>query len=160
MLRENMAATLELATREIFSQLKTAWDAGAADATGASPAFVVPLLFEDNNWNGRPGDELKTSWGRVYIRHTEAEQATLADDSGKALFCNYGIVTVQVFAPMRDNTAAMVSRRLAKVVKDAFQGKRTPNVWFRGVKYEEQARQGAWYQINVSANFEWNERAT
>ena len=88
------------------------------------------------------------------------KQVTLADDTGKSLFRNYGIVAVQVFAQMRDNTGPMVSRRLAQVVKNAFQGKATPNVWFREAAYNEIGREGAWYQINVTANFEWDEVKT
>jgi hypothetical protein len=154
---ETMATTLEVATREIFVLLKAAWDANAAAVVGGSPLPTLPFLFEDINWNGRPTTDIQTAWARVTIRHSNGEQSTLADRTGKARFTNYGIVLIQVFAPMRDNTGAMVSRRLASVVKAALQGKATANVWFRQATYMDVGREGTWYQFNVSANFEWDE---
>lgn len=152
-----MATTLEIAVDEIYGQLKTVWDAGTPAIIGGSPAVPALLLYDDTEWKGRPDDPRQAAWGRVTIRHVEAEQHTLADSSSKKLFCNYGVVTVQIFAPMRDNSGALVARRLAEVVKAAFEGVSTENVWFRSARYNEVGREGAWYQFNVVSDFQWDE---
>lgn len=148
-----MATTLEIACDEIYGQLKSTVDAKAAAAIG----YVPDILYEDTEWKGRPDGALSTAWLRVTIRHVEGEQHTLADASSKKLFCNYGVVTVQLFTPMRDNSGALVARRLAEVVKAAFEGVTTENVWFRSTRFNEVGREGTWYQFNVVSDFQWDE---
>lgn len=150
-----MATTLQVAVDEIYGRLKTVWDA----QTPAIVGTVLPalLLYEDTEWNGRPDDPTADPWARVSIRHASGQQATLADSTSKRLFRNYGAVTVQCFAPMRDNRGAPVARQLAEVVKAAFEGARTTNVWFQSVWFNEIGREGLFFQLNVVANFEWDE---
>lgn len=152
-----MATTLSVAVDEIYGAITTAWNSGTPAIIGGSPATPALLLYEDTELKGRPDDDRQTAWARVSVRHATGEQHTLADASSKRLFCNYGVVTVQCFAPMRDNTGALVARRLAEVAKAAFEGVTTENVWFSNVRFQEQGREGTWYQINVSADFQWDE---
>lgn len=151
-----MATTLQIAIREIYGRLKEQWDADTPAIIGGSPAAPALLLYDEAEWTGRPDADRDLAWGRAKIIHSDGEQATLAGTAG-TLFRNYGVITVQCFAPMRDNTGALVARRLAEVVKTAFQGRNTTNVWFRQVRYNEVGREGTWYQMNVVANFEWDE---
>lgn len=152
-----MATTLQVAVDEIYGRLKTVWDAQTPAILGASPAAPVTLLYEDTEWKGRPDDATADPWARASIRHASGQQATLADSTSRRLFRNYGAVTVQCFAPMRDNRGAPVARQLAEVVKAAFEGARTSNVWFQSVRFNEIGREGLFFQLNVVANFEWDE---
>ncbi len=152
-----MATTLELAVDEILKRFTEQWNADTPAIMGGSPALPAQVVYELTNFEGRPDDETKkTSWCRVTIKHVTGRQATLRGSG--ALFEHQGVVIVQVFAPARDNTGPTIATRLAMVASKAFEGRRTPNVWFKNVRYEEIGREGAWYQINVSADFIWNER--
>ena len=152
-----MATTLELATNQILARFTEQWDADTPAILGGSPLVPAQILYELTNFEGRPEDEKRTDpWCRVTIKHVSGGQATLRGSG--ALFQHNGIVIVQVFASARDNTGSTVATRLAMVASKAFEGRRTPNVWFKSVRYEEIGREGTWYQINVSADFEWNER--
>jgi len=152
-----MATTLQVAVDEIYGKLKTVWDAQTPAIVGGSPATPALLLYEDTEWKGRPDEPTADPWARVSIRHASGQQVTLADSTSKRLFRNYGAVTVQCFAPMRDNRGAPVARQLAEVVKAAFEGASTTNVWFQSVRFNEVGREGLFFQLNVVANFEWDE---
>jgi hypothetical protein len=152
-----MATTLELATDEILARFTEQWNADTPAIVGGSPLMPAEIVYELTNFEGRPQNEAKSApWCRITLKHVGGRQATLRGDG--ALFEHTGIVIVQVFAAARDNTGATVATKLAMVASKAFEGRRTPNVWFKNVRYEEIGREGAWYQINVSAEFNWNER--
>ncbi len=156
-----MATTLEVAQDEIYTQFTSVWDADTPALLGGSPLEPASIQYEDTtNWTGRPvaDDDDGRAWCRINIRHSRGEQATLADGNGGSLFRQEGVVIVQVFADFKSNAGSTLAVRLAMVAKKAFEGKRTPNVWFRRARYQEVGREGRWYQINVTADFEWDER--
>ncbi len=155
-----MATTLEVAQDQIYAQFRSVWIADTPALVGGSPAVAASIQYEDTtNWTGRPVDDNDDRpWCRINIRHASGEQATLADGVGGSLFNQQGTVTVQVFANYKSNKGSTLAVRLAMVAKKAFEGKRTPDVWFRRARYQEVGREGRWYQINVSADFEWDER--
>ena len=150
-----MATTLEVATDEMLSAVRTAWIAGAGAASGASP--IPELLYEVRDGDSEPASA-GAPWGRVTVRHATAEQYTLANDEGARLFENTGFLVVQVFAPRPSKDGATIAARLGTLVRNALQGKRTANVWFKNVSLQEQAREGPWYQLNVAAEFSWCEK--
>lgn len=156
-----MATTLEVAQNEIYKQFTDVWVADTPALLGGSPLKAASIQYEDtNNWTGRPvgDDDDGRSWCRINIRHATGEQATLADPNGGSLHRQEGTVIVQVFANYKSNKGSTLAVQLAMVAKKAFTGKRTPNVWFKRARYQEVGREGVWYQINVSADFEWDER--
>lgn len=156
-----MATTLELAEDEILSQLKDVWEAGASAVVGGSPAVNPVLYYELQEYETRPThdeDERTDPWARISIRHSMATQRTLAQD-GLKLFRHQGYLTVQVFSRYRNGAGVTVCQRLANLVRSAYEGRRTPNVWFRNVRYNEMSVEGPWYQINVVCEFEWNSRS-
>jgi hypothetical protein len=155
-----MATTLEIAQDEIYAQFRTVWVADTPALLGGSPLLPASIQYEDTtNWTGRPvGDDDGLAWCRINIRHATGDQSTLADDVGGSLHTQEGTVIVQVFADYKSNKGSTLAVQLAMVAKKAFTGKRTPNVWFKRVRYQEVGREGRWYQINVSADFEWDER--
>lgn len=156
-----MATTLEVAQDEMYAQFRSVWEADTPALLGGSPLEPASIQYEDTtNWTGRPvgDDDDGRAWCRISIRHATGTQATLADAVGGSLHTQEGTVIVQVFADYKSNDGSTLATRLAMVAKKAFTGKRTPNVWFKRVRYQEVGREGRWYQINVSADFEWDER--
>lgn len=156
-----MATTLEVAQDEIYAQFRDVWVADTPALLGGSPLEAASIQYEDTtNWTGRPqgDDDDGRAWSRITIKHATGNQATLADGNGGSLHRQEGVVIVQVFADYKSNKGSTLATKLAMVAKKAFTGKRTPNVWFKRARYEEVGREGRWYQINVSADFEWDER--
>lgn len=140
-----MSLTIEQARDAILSRFKTVWDADAESAG-------LPIV-----WSDAKGDPPETGhWARVTVRHVTAGQATLSGETGNRRFRREGIVTAQVFTQF--GTGAAKSDRLAKVVMGAFEGYAAPGgVWFRNVRLVEVGQSGNFYQVNVLADFEYDE---
>jgi len=155
-----MATTLEIATDEIMKRFTEQWNAESPAIIGGSPQLPGEIEYVDfTNWTGRPkplGNKTNRPWCRIQATHASGFQATLRGEG--ELFTNEGVVTVQVFAAYEDNTGPGVAQKLAGVAKRAFMGKRSPNVWFSNPRYIEIGREGIWYQINVTSDFQWDER--
>lgn len=141
-----MTATLLQARDEILGALKTAWDADPG-STG------LPVLYSDTE-----EDVPATgAWARVTVQHNEGFQATLSNAVGARRFRRLGTVTVQVFTP--HNEGGTLSDTLATVAKNAFEGVTTSpgRVIFRNVRVNEVGQDKEWFQVNVLADFEYDE---
>lgn len=137
-----MTATFAVANDEILTLFKTAWDAIGHDAIYENVAGDPPTTA--------------APWARVTVRHFPGGQASLSDDAGAKRWTRNGLITVQIFVPTGEGKAEAYA--LAKVVADAYEGKRTPsNVWFRNVRPNEIGPDGAWFQLNVLAEFTYDE---
>jgi hypothetical protein len=68
-------------------------------------------------------------------------------------------VIVQVFAPLTAGEGLTQAEALAIIARDAFEGKTAGagQVWFRNVAINEIGPDGPWFQINVSADFLYDE---
>lgn len=147
-----MATTLYVATDEILGRLNQDWVAKAQ--LEAKLHYKPLLIFEITEKLERP--EREHAFARVSIRHTSGRQKTLGG-IGQRRFRNFGVVNIQVLAPFKDGTGVAVTQKLAQVCKDAYEGNRTDNVWFRGCRWQEIGRDGPWYQINLLIEFEWDQ---
>lgn len=137
-----MSLTYSEARAEIAEAFTTAWK-------NANPTF--PIAYEDA---AAPG--AFTPWARFSLRHNRGEQEALANPLGSRLFFRDGILLVQIFTPSGEGLTR--SYDLAKVAADAFEGRKTPGgVWFRSVRIREVGPDGNWYQLNVTADFQYNE---
>ena len=139
-----MSLTFADAREEMYRQVYTAWIA-------ANPTY--PMTFDD-----RPGQKPDTDlpWARASVRHNVGDQEALANPLGQKLFSRDGLFTIQVFTPM--GAGLRVADTLAKVVADALEGQATPGgVWFRRVRIREIGPDGAFFHINVVAEFEYSE---
>lgn len=140
-----MSATFAEAYDDVMKIITDAWKA-------ANPSYV--LVYDDLGEPQVPKTELP--WARVSMRHNRGEQDTLAGPMGNRLFIRDGSVIVQVFTPLGEGLTRAYS--LGKVAADAFEGKATPKgVWFRSVRLREIGPDGNWFQVNVTADFEYNE---
>lgn len=147
-----MTASLLIARDEIQAAFKTRWDLDSAAVNGGT---IPPVAYE-----GVPFIPPQAApWARIVLRHTGGRQASLAGDTAKIRTEKTGIVIVSVFAPIEKGQGVKLARDLATVAKRAFEGKATASqVWFRNVVATEVgADGGTWFQINVTAIFEYDE---
>ena len=137
---------------EILGLFRTAWVAGAGAYTGGT----IPHVF----WEGLGVEGEKPQeapWARVTIRHASGEQATLRGDAGLIRWRRSGIITIQVFFPLKLGGLAP-SRSLARVAAAAYEGASTAGgAWFRNVRVTEIGPDGPWYNVNALAEFEYDE---
>ena len=140
-----MPGTYREAVDDMLGVFKAAWDTTGLTALypgidGSPPAdFPVDL----------PG------WARVTLRHTDGRQVGHGEQ-GQQRFERHGLLIIQIFvSPGRGYGPAY---DLAKVVTDAYQGATTSKgVWFRGHHPREVPSDGAWLQLNVHVEFEYDE---
>lgn len=96
------------------------------------------------------------SWARVLIRHVASPQVSLSNVTNKRIYETSGLVTVQLFTPGHDGLTA--SDSLSTQLVSAFRGVSTSNgVWFKNVRSAEIGSSGPWFQVNVLAEFEYDE---
>ena len=147
-----MATDINTAYDEMLGAFKDAWDAGAGTYNGGT----VPEVRYDGVGDSGPPDS-EEPWARVTIRHVTGTQASLLGDSAQKRFRRSGIITIQVFWPLSQAGLAN-ARSLASVARSAYEGQETAShVWFRNVRVQEVGPDGSWYQINVLADFEYDE---
>jgi hypothetical protein len=140
-----MSATIETAYDEIYGLFKTAWDAGVA-TTGKK------ILYDGVDAD-LPNDDV---WARIAVRHSTGDQATLSNFSGQRRWERRGTVFVQLFTDLQLTLSSRVA--VTMIAEAAFQGKATASgVWFRNVRVNEVGRDGRYYQVNVLAEFVYDE---
>ena len=134
------------ARSEIHTRFKTVWDADSASQN-------VTVLYADTAQDPPP----EGSWARITVRHADGAQATLSGETGARRFRQFGVVTVQVFTSTGDGQ--VTSDVLVAIAKFAFEGVATSpgRVLFRNVRIQEVGQDGAWFQSNVLADFEYDE---
>lgn len=147
-----MATDINTAYDEMLEAFKTAWDAGAGTYNGGT---VPEVRYDGVGEQGPPDGE--EPWARVTIRHAGGFQATLLGDAQVTRFRRDGIITVQVFFPLSRGGLSN-ARSLAGVAKSAYEGQATASgVWFRNVRIQEVGPDGPWYNVNMLADFEYDE---
>lgn len=146
-----MAAQIELVSDEILELFRDYWISNAQTVSGLS--YTPELLFEQDQ--REHGDD-NLAWARVKIIHNSSSAPTLGGP-GFRRFSRYGSLYVNVFARYVDGSGYTVAQRLAQVARDAVEGKSTTNVWFRACRINEKGRDGPWFQINLVADFTWDE---
>jgi hypothetical protein len=149
-----MAATYTTATDEMLTAFRTAWEAGAGAYNGGS---VPEVRYDGIGEEGPPDGE--EPWARVAVRHATSEQATLSSGAGFKRMEKRGIIAIQVFYPLAlGGGPTGNSGKLAEVAKNAFEGTETPShVWFRNARIIAVGADGPWYQLNVLADFVYDE---
>lgn len=148
-----MALTYNQAYDEICAQLNTYWQANSAAVNDGT----VPDIEWPNIPTSIKLDEGNEPWQRFDLKFAEGNQKSMGSE-GNRIFERSGTLTCQVFVPI--NKRGLESAHdLAKVAADAFEGKVTSGgVRFLGVALQTVGKsKDAWYQVNVSARFEYDE---
>lgn len=131
------------ATNEIFTLFQDAWKL-------TSYPVVYPNV--QPKIDPRKGS---TPWARIHLQHISSDLAGLGSDTAKR-YEETGIITVQTFT--KAGKGLTHGQEIAKIVIDAFKGRKTPGgVWFRNVRTNEVGPDGEWYQINVNAEFTYDD---
>ena len=117
----------------------------------------IPVFFDnlDSDADDKSAD---APWARLSIKHFDSafSKQSLADSDGVKNYQRDGIATVGIFVPIGEGASR--SDELISIVMNSFEGKRTANgVWFRNVRFNEVGPDGAWFQINIKANFNYTE---
>lgn len=90
-------------------------------------------------------------WVRFSWQPTDGSQASLGDDAGGVLFRRQGLAFVQIFTPHGKGLAR--ARELEALALEFFEAGFSGRVWFRNQASKPVGSDGAWHQINVSAEF-------
>jgi hypothetical protein len=97
-----------------------------------------------------------TPWARTSIQHFTGRQSSLTGGLGTTRWARAGTLTVQIFVP-RGNGLSL-AYQLAKIVGDSLEGGATPSgVWFRNVRLVEAGADGNFEQLNIKADFTYDE---
>lgn len=133
-----MSMTPEQARDAILGVFLAAW----------SPRVVV--------YTSVPADVPTTQivWARPAVKTMTGRQSALTGGLGQNQYTNFGLVWVQVFAPIGDGGLAAIQS--AKVILDAYRDARL-GVWFRNVRQNEMGQDGAFERVDVKADFEYYE---
>ena len=111
------------------------------------------MIWEDNAQTLPSGD---TTWARASVRHFEEGQASLANHGGVRRWRAQGIVFVQIFTPAGEGLAR--ADEISSTIVAGFRGWSSPGgAWFRRPRAEEIGVSGAWMQVNVAVDFEYDE---
>lgn len=133
------------ATDIVLGQFKEAWD-----PTG--------LPVEWPNEQAPAGTKLADGtedYASATLQLVDAMQTTLAP-TGMRRFTREGICTIQVFARAGERGLERV-QELCMTALNAFEGKNVGGVRFVRVSPKDVGLDGAWYQMNVIAVFEFEE---
>jgi hypothetical protein len=151
-----MTAELDIAVEEMQTLFDTAWQANAGAIFGYVPGV---------EWAGResPG-KIDTSkvWARFSTQNVFEQQATLSTCVGAAFQKRYeasGLIFVQLFLPKTVANAVILGRKLAKVARNAFRGKKTESgVTFYNARINDDLPpEELFYRINVVAEYDFDE---
>ena len=129
---------------EVMDHFTTAWNAQTPP---------VPLLLYDDKERDVPDN---ASFARIVMRHNERGWLLFWNQSVCRRFRSFGIITVQVFAISGDGLTT--SDDLVNVAVNAFEGDKTgeDRVTFRNVSHQEIGQDGPWFQVNVTAEFDYD----
>lgn len=142
------------ADSEIFARLKTDWDANTAAIVG----YVPELRYQGAEVGTIP--TAAKHWARASIQTVTETQATLHEGAaGNKRFNVAGLIFVQLFSPKAENDGWDKCRKLAKVARNAFRGKKTSGgIWFRNCRINDNVKNETnAYRINVVCEFEFDE---
>lgn len=148
-----MSLTTQQAVDEMLTLFQTAWD-----TTGHQVIYPdVPLSeYQQKLIDGADGVDIEP-WARITVRHGRRRQRTFGHSANSRLYDSMGVVFIEVYTPM--GTGLTQAYTLAELVRNAFEGISTPNgVWFRDVQIRESGSEGLWSSLQVTAEFEYQER--
>lgn len=94
-------------------------------------------------------------WARVNLQHQRGGQGSLSGAAGSKRWDRNGVLTIQIFTPI--GTGLSEGYNMAQSVMALYEGVAVESLWFRNVRVNEAAPDGAFNQINVVIDFEYDE---
>jgi hypothetical protein len=152
-----MTATVTEARDAIMATFRTAWLADPA--TLAYPVKWPDVAQGEFPPKTQDSDGNPLAWARIVINHNPGAggQGNLSGDTGQRRYERFGNVIVSLFAPIGDGMAK--ADEMVRVAMQAFEGVRTAGtgIVFLRVRFAEIGPDGAYTQVNVLADFEYDE---
>jgi hypothetical protein len=134
---------------EMFTMLNTAWSTYALGVVGGT---VLPEIRWQGNDYPLPPDPTK-AFAKATVLHMSAGQTAL---SGRR-WDRSGAFIIQCFGPISRKGLA-IAEGLAKIALDSVEGQSSPGgIWFRHCRLMEIGASNSWEQINVVADFLYDE---
>jgi hypothetical protein len=145
--------TPEEARDYILDKFKATWD---AECPAVNSGVVPEIEYQNVDPVNSHLANGNVAWARIRVMHAKGDQRSMGGIGGR-VFTRLGIVTVQVFAPA-GKQGLVLADQLGNVALSAFEGEETSagNVWFRNTAYHEVGVDGAFFQVNVNAEFEYD----
>ena len=114
-----------------------------------NPAYPV-------KWDDLPGDPPNTEipWAKFHVQHTDGRLSSLGGGKLLRKWHREGVIVGQVFAPAGQGKTLAVS--LGQVVVDAYQTAST-EIQYRNVQLVEFGTDGAFYRVDIYANFDYDD---
>jgi len=132
--------TLQEARDAMLGVFKTYWDTTGFTALYPDVPGAVPTT--------------DVVWARATIKHALRRQSSLTGGLGQIKYENQGILIIQVFAPIGEGSKR--AYQYGMNVVHAYEDARL-DVWFRNVHLNEVGNSGAFEQVNVVADFNYDE---
>ena len=138
------------------SIMYTDWRALTTAVAGYVPGVV---------WAGRQTNDappVNKYWARHSIQTIDAPQKSLAVNVGgpdKRRFEVYGLIAVQIFAPLNVADSSSVAEKLCEIVVASYRNARQCNITFRNVRSSEVGPDTTYNRFNVIADFEYSQIA-
>lgn len=144
--------TFDSSRDEILGLFNAKWESDTPAINGGS---AIRVEWQGVDSQSPPAAD--EAYARIVVRHTNSNQSTFGV-SGARRFTRFGLVTVQVFAPISQGGGLTFAENAAIIARDAFEGVGTDSgIWFRNVRIQEIGLSGAWYQMNVVIEFSYDE---
>lgn len=151
-----MTAELDVAVKEMEALFYAAWQANGGAAFGYIPEI---------EWYGKEASskvDRSKVWARFSSQNVFEEQATLStcvDVPFQRRYNGSGLIFIQLFLPKTVANAVIQGRKLAKVARNAFRGKKTDGgVTFHNVRINDNLPpEELFYRINVVAEYDYDE---
>lgn len=127
-----------------------AWKSGSSEIVGYVPNVEWQGLYPISK------PENDKFWCRVSIQTIDESQTTLQNNCRR--YTALGLFFVQIFGPVCKPDSFKKTAMLAKLAKNAFQGKTTSGgLWFRNARINELEPEEVWQRINVIVGFQYDE---
>lgn len=130
------------------------------DRFDTSPIGVeTEIRYQGKEVRGDP----KGYWVRISTNEVGSPQVgfvmTPEPGASPSLYESFGLVFVQVFAPMSAPDSFFKGDLIAKAARDIFRRVETPSgVTFRNARFNEIDNDGKFYRWNVKVEYEYTER--
>lgn len=143
-----MSLSRQQAIDEMSGIFKTAWE--------TTLGFPAALVTWPNVASKSVPPAGQTPWARFLLTHTSGRAGGLSGPTGTGIYFREGLITVQYFQALGKGLSGATDP--AKTIMDAYEGKTSAGgVIFRNVSTNEIGPDGDFYQVNIVANFEYDE---
>jgi len=150
-----MTLTPQNARKELFQLVYGVWINKSAAIIG----YIPEIRYQGLEKAGLPGAD--KYWMRASTNTVATQQRghTVPQEGiSKAVYDNFGFITLQVFAPMKSTDSYAKGELLAELGQCMFMASETSgSIWFRNPRIRELDNDGTWYRWNVIADYQFSQ---